>query len=305
LFAAPTVEKLGTMLQQKLEAGTAGSLVPLREEGSRPPVFLIAGIGGHVFTFHKFGRLLGADQPAYGVKAIGVDGSARTPDRIEDIAARYAEEITAERPDGPIVLGGYSIGARVAFELALQFQAAGRSVGPLIVFDAAAPGYPRPKPLLQRLLIHLTTLITGRGGVSRGGYLRERLAKVKHRLLRAAGLTTWTAPRIEGLDALPQETLQQVWVALQAAQERYHPRKQFDGQVVLFKATAREAWTAAVHDDPLLGWGRWATRGVEMHEVSGGHLEMFRESNLGPLAATLRERLAEMLPTERSLGAAG
>ena len=110
LFAAPTVETLAAVLQRKLEAGTAGSLVPLREEGSRPPVFLIAGIGGHVFTFHKFGRLLGPDQPAYGVKAIGVDGAARTPDRIEDIAARYAEEITAERPDGPIVLGGYSIG---------------------------------------------------------------------------------------------------------------------------------------------------------------------------------------------------
>jgi amino acid adenylation domain-containing protein len=297
LFAAPTVEKFAAVLQKKLEIGTAGDLVPLREDGHRPPLFLIAGIGGHVFTFHKFARLLGPDQPSYGVKAIGVDGSARTPDRIEDIAARYAEEIIEERPDGPVVLGGYSIGALVAFELALQLQAAGRQVGPLVVFDAAAPGYPRPKPLPRRLLIHLATLVTGHG-VSRRAYFRERLTKTKHRLLRAAGLMSWTAPTIEGLDALPQETLKQVWLSLQAAHARYRPRRRFDGPVLLFKATAKEAWTAAVHEDPLFGWARWTTSGVETHFVPGGHLDMFHAANLAPLAATLRERLTALMPAE-------
>ncbi len=302
LFAAPTVEKLAAVLQKRLEAGTAGDLVPLREEGNRPPLFLIAGIGGHVFTFHKFARLLGPDQPAYGVKAIGVDGSARTPDRIEDIAARYAEQIVAERPDGPIVLGGYSIGALVAFELAVQLQAAGRQVGPLIVFDAAAPGYPRPKPLPRRLVIHLSTLVSGRG-IDRRAYLRERFVNMKRRLLRAAGLAAWAAPTIEGLDALPQDTLKQVWLSLHAAQSRYRPRRRFDGPIILFKATAQEAWTAAVYADPLLGWERWVTGGVESHSVAGGHLDMFQATNLAPLAATLRERLAALMPAERGAAA--
>ena len=52
---------------------------------------------------------------------------------------------------------------------------------------------------------------------------------------------------------------------LQAAQNRYRPRRRFDGPIVLFKATAQEAWTAAVYADPLLGWERWATGGVESH----------------------------------------
>jgi thioesterase domain-containing protein/acyl carrier protein len=302
LFAAPTVEKLAAVLQKKLEAGTAGSLVPLREEGAKPPLFLIAGIGGHVFTFHKFARLLGPDQPAYGVKAIGVDGTARTPDRIEDIAARYAEEITAERPDGPVILGGYSIGALVAFELAVQLQQAGRQVGPLVVFDATAPGYPRPKPLPVRLFVHLATLVTGRG-VGRAAYLRERLEKVKNRALRAVGLTKWTAPRIEGLDVLPQDALVQVWEALQAAHDHYRPRRRFDGPALLFKATAQEAWTAAVYEDPLLGWGDWVTGGVEVHPVPGGHLDMFHAANLAPLAATLRDRLVALTPAERAAAA--
>jgi amino acid adenylation domain-containing protein len=304
LFAAPTVEKLAAVLQKKLETGSAGSLVPLHEAGHRPPLFLIAGIGGHVFTFHKFARLLGPDQPAYGVKAIGVDGSDRTPDRIEDIAARYVKEIVDERPDGPIVLGGYSIGALVAFELALQLQAAGRPVGPLVVFDSAAPGYPRPKPLPSRLLIHVSTMITGRG-VDRAAYFRERLQSIRRRFLKAAGLISLSAPRIEGLDALPQDALRQVWLSLQKALDRYRPRGQFEGPVLLFKATATEAWRAAVYEDPLLGWERWATGRVEPHPIPGGHLEMFSPANLAPLATTLRERLTALMPAEQAIAAAG
>ena len=305
LFAAPTVEKLAAVLQRKLEIGTAGSLVPVRDEGTRPPVFLIAGVGGHVFTFHKFGRLLGPEQPAYGVKAIGVDGSTDSPDRFEDIAARYAEEIAAERPDGPVILGGYSIGGLIAFELALQLQAAGRQVGPLIVFDGSAPDYPRLRPLPQRLFAHLVNLFRCRGA-ERWTYVRQRLGQLKQRLLRATGLSArgWGTPTIEGMDPLPQDALKRVWVSLHIAQSRYKPRRKFDGPVLLFKATAKEAWTAAAYDDPLLGWERWATGPVEMHPVPGGHLEVFSPANLAPLAATLRERLAALTPAERGMAAA-
>jgi thioesterase domain-containing protein len=298
------VERLAAVLQTKLAAGTAGNLVPVRREGARPPVFLIAGVGGHTFAFHRFGRLLGPDQPAYGVNAIGVTGRTHCPDRFEEIAARYAEEIAAERPDGPVVLGGYSIGALVAFELALQLQAAGRAVGPLLVFDGPAPDYPRPRPLTQRLLIHLRILVTGRG-VNRWTYLRERMGNLKIRLLQAAGLLTWGAPEVEGMDSLPQAALKQVWAALLTARDRYRPgRRKFDGRVLLFKAAMPAAWTKVVHDDPLLGWDRWATGPVESHLVPGGHLEVFSPGNLAPLAEKLRERLTALLPGEGGPAAA-
>jgi thioesterase domain-containing protein len=231
-----------------------------------------------------------------------VDGSADAPDRFEDIAARYAEEIAAERPDGPVVLGGYSIGALVAFELALQLRAAGRAVGPLVVFDGAAPDYPRPKPLPQRLLVHLRTLATGRGA-DRWTYLRQRLGQLKIRLLQAAGLLAWGAPAIEGMEPLPQDALKRVWVSLLTAKARYRPRRRFDGPVLLFKATATEAWMAAAHDDPMLGWERWTTGPVEVHPVPGGHLDVFSPANLAPLAATLRDRLAALMPGEGGMRA--
>src|SRR5205814_643816 len=127
-LAAPTVEKLARVLHAHLEAGSDRSVVPLQEGGTQPPLFLIAGVGGHVFTFHKFARLLGGDQPVYGVKAIGVDGKRKPLDCMEAIAAEYVKEITAVCPQGPYLLGGYSVGAVVALELALQLTARGHAV---------------------------------------------------------------------------------------------------------------------------------------------------------------------------------
>src|SRR5205085_2963988 len=227
LFTAPTVERLAAVLQRRLEAGTGRSIVPLQEEGSAPPLFLIAGVGGHVFTFHKFARLLGADQPTYGVKAIGVDGSEAPPDRVEAIAARYVREITELRPHGPYLLGGYSIGAYAALETALQLRALGHEVGLLVVFDMVAPGYPKPLPVWRRALIHAWTFAR-LGWRAKGNYLAARLTNLRSRVLRGLGLTAWVAPEIEGVDALPQEALKRVWAALSTAQVRYRPRGVFD-----------------------------------------------------------------------------
>jgi thioesterase domain-containing protein len=294
LFSAPTVEKLAAVLQQQLEAGTDGSLVPFREKGDRPPLFLIAGVGGHVFTFHKFARLLGDDQPVYGVKAIGVDGQCATPRRLEEIAAQYVQEILAVRPEGPYVLGGYSVGAVIALELALQLRAAGHTVEQLVVFDMVAPGYPQPLPITRRLLLHANNFLRLEAGQKRT-YLFHRLVNVKRRLFQRMGLGVYNAPEIAGVQVLQQATLKKVWAALQTAHSHYVPRGRFDGRVVLFRSAQGPDWVGSVFDDPLMGWGRWTTQGVEAHTVPGGHLELFDDRHLGALTAQVREVMEESL----------
>jgi thioesterase domain-containing protein len=291
LFEAPTVEALAAAVQRRMEAGEERCLVPLREEGAEPPLFLIAGVGGHVFTFHKFARLLGDDRPAYGVKAIGADGREEPPDRVEAIAARYVEEIEEERPHGPVVLGGYSVGALIAYEAAVQLQARGRDVGPVAVFDMVAPGYPRPMAWPRRMAIHLRNLLTGR---AKAAYLRQRFANLREKVLRRLGLGRLAAPPVvEWVDSLPQEALRKVWAALRTAQTHYRPLRRFDGPVLLLKAAVGPDWPGAVFDDPLMGWGRWADK-VRVTELPGTHLELFRDANLQPMADALRRQLADL-----------
>jgi amino acid adenylation domain-containing protein len=282
MYEATTVEKLAVLVQNRLEMGTPSVLVPLQTDGHRPPLFMIAGVGGHVFTFHKFARSLGGDYPVYGLKAVGVDGGRRPPETFEEIAAEYVREITAARPQGPYLLSGYSIGALVAVEVALQLQALGHEVPLVAVFDMNAPGYPPPLPLRRRLAVHARNLFRREGGVR---YAVRRLKNLGNRAVRLAGLERLLFPTHPALDALPQDALRDVWVALQTAARRYRPGGKVHGTVALFRAEVPiDLWNAVVDVDPLLGWQGLTTGRVELHSVAMGHLEVFHPDNIDKLA---------------------
>ncbi len=291
LLAAPTIEKLASVLEHQMEASTDSSLVPLHEEGSNPPLFMVAGVGGHVFTFHKFARLLGPEQPVYGVKAIGVDGTALPPSTVEDMAAHYVKEIMAIRPQGPYLLSGYSIGAIIAYELALQLRSLGHRVDALFVFDMLAPGYPRKLPLPRRLWMHLLTFFR-LPLREKNVYLKERLGKIRIRLLHWLGLGIRLAPDV-AVEGLSQDALKRVWLALVTAASHYRPKSAFDGKVVLFKAGEGFQWAATILDDPLYGWGPWASGGVDTHTVPGNHMEIFHDKNINLVARKVIESIRQ------------
>ena len=206
LFKRPTVRGLAEAIQQNLELG-AEVMAPLQTGGSLPPLFLIAGVGGHVFQFHRFAHLLGPEYVAYGMKAIGVDGSEPPLDCFEAIAQRYVGEILRECPDGPYLLGGYSIGGRIALEVALQLQALGKQVPKLLVFDEFAPGWPKPLPPLQWFQAHLKRFWNHPHKIS---FVKERLRSVLGHLTgRRAGLIA-----TDGLDIAPRRVLAAVESAL-------------------------------------------------------------------------------------------
>lgn len=296
LFSSPTVRGLATLIQRKLELGR-GCLVPLQKEGPNPPLFLIAGAGGHVFAFHQFARLLGSDQPVYGLKAVGVDGSEPPLESMKAIATRYLEEMLAARPEGPFIIGGYSIGAIIALELALQLRAAGKEVPLLIVYDMLAPGYPRKPPLLRRTVAHLRHFARSSERLS---YLKDRYRRVRGRVLGLLNLHRLDAPGVPGMDVVPQENLKRVWGALTKAHSHYWPSGKFDGKVVLFASATPENWPGCVFDDPNKGWSNWTTQGVESHVVPAGHLEIFHENNQELLAKLMQESIASLRSESKS-----
>lgn len=62
------------------------------------------------------------------------------------MAAHYVTEILKIQPHGPYYMGGSSAGGIVAFEMAQQLVAQGKTVGVLALFDTWGPGYPRRYP---------------------------------------------------------------------------------------------------------------------------------------------------------------
>lgn len=83
-------------------------------------------------------------------------GSKRPPPRIESLRAEYLEAIDALAAEGPLIIGGKSMGGRVASLVADEAFAAGRIAG---LFCLGYPFHPTGKP--ERLRTeHLETLAT-------------------------------------------------------------------------------------------------------------------------------------------------
>jgi amino acid adenylation domain-containing protein len=168
LFRAPQVRDLAGELRMTINR-EQGTLVPIQPAGSRPPMYLVHPIGGHVFSYFSLSKALGPDFPVYGLKAFGWDDGVEPMGSIKEMAAAYVAAIRAHQPQGPYLLGGYSFGAVVAHEAAVQLSQAGQSVPLLALIDSYLTRTPR---FLQSL-----------GGRARLRHeVLRRWGKLRHRL---------------------------------------------------------------------------------------------------------------------------
>ncbi|KAH6943518.1 hypothetical protein HPB50_022696 [Hyalomma asiaticum] len=94
-------------------------------------VFFLHPIEGHIDALRELASMLP-------VRALGLQWTPDVPtDSIEDMAAAYIQKIMLLQPEGPYHICGYSFGATVAFEVALQLQASAALVGTVTLLDGA------------------------------------------------------------------------------------------------------------------------------------------------------------------------
>lgn len=112
-------------------------LVPLRPEGGRPPFFCVHGSSGSAFPYVGLANRVGRDQPVYGLESPGLNDDARPLTTFEEMATSYVAAVTEQQAAGPYRIGGWSIGAIIALEMARQLRAAGHEVAQLVMIDTA------------------------------------------------------------------------------------------------------------------------------------------------------------------------
>ncbi|WP_199286395.1 type I polyketide synthase [Pseudogemmobacter humi] len=182
LFEAPTVAACAAMIREAAGIGEDSAaqapakparrfthLVPMHqgEGGAGTPFFLVAGMFGNVLNLRHLAQLAGHDRPFYGLQARGLYGEDRPHDNFPGAARDYIAELRQVQPRGPYLLGGFSGGGLIAWEMARQLEAAGDEVALLVLLDTPLP----MRPALSRrdkVLIKLAEL-RARGP----GYLAE------------------------------------------------------------------------------------------------------------------------------------
>jgi amino acid adenylation domain-containing protein/non-ribosomal peptide synthase protein (TIGR01720 family) len=139
LFETPTPRSLAMAIQQKDSSVLARRLVLMNAGGSGTPFFCVHALAGLVDAYAPLAKEFSGRRPFYGVQAAGLALGEQPLDDVRQMAASYLEAIREVQPKGPYLLGGWSMGARIAFEMAQQLSQAGEEVGALVLIDAG-PG---------------------------------------------------------------------------------------------------------------------------------------------------------------------
>jgi aspartate racemase len=128
LFQAPTIGQLARIIRQEGFTTPWSSLAPIQDGGSKPPFFCLHGCFGEIAHFYDLARLLGPEQPFYGLRALGLEKGQVPQTRFEDMAAHYIKEIRTIQSDGPYFIGGSGAGCAIALEIAHQLESQGQNV---------------------------------------------------------------------------------------------------------------------------------------------------------------------------------
>jgi len=289
LFQAPTIEELAAGISQSGQPESWGSLVTIQPAGTRRPLFAVPGVGGNVICYQELSRLLGPEQPFYGLQSRGLNGTEKPRTSVEEMAAAYLEDIRQVQPKGPYDLLGTCMGAVVVFEMAQQLHAAGEGVGLLVLLEPRPRNErvkrdfrpPRVRAGLEliagRARLYLQDLARLRGR-ERLEYLRKRL-ELLSRVIFRRGVSEVSRSAYYG-EVVRQSNL--------AAVHRYQPRA-YPGRVVLLLAQGRDVGSG---EDPRLTWSGVAGGGLEVHSVPGDDSGLtLMKPNVEALAQRLKSYL--------------
>ncbi|MCU1268149.1 MAG: amino acid adenylation enzyme/thioester reductase family protein [Acidobacteria bacterium] len=293
LFRAPTIAQLAEIIDRDWTSRWT-SLVPIQTAGSKPPFFCVHALGGTVIEYYDLARHLGPDQPFYGLQAQGVDGQHSPHTTIEDMAAHYIKEIREVQPSGPYFIGGRSMGGTIAFEMACQLERMGEQVGSLALLDTYPSGY--VKLLLdaerlsnkfalfaRRIGCHFSNL-KGLAGREKFRYGAEKMRYVPARIKASLWRRAYRLYQNFGRQ-LPR-ALSDVREFNTMARLNYAPQV-FGGEVTLFWASQDLRGSF----DLVTGWRVLAGGGMNVHEVSGNHLNLIKEPYVSELAVKLQNCL--------------
>ena len=257
LYEASTAAGLAAVLRSRRSTAERVSIVPLKPNGTRPPLYICLHVGERGATAYRhLVNHIDTDQPIVGVQSRGVDAVGAQQRRVADVAVDYVTAIVGQQPEGPYCLCGHSDAGVLAYEVARQLVASGRDVAFLGLIDTACPtrdGMGSVRSIAAELWKWLRLKRFSLSDIS----VRVSLVRLLYRIV----------PSLR----VPNRHLA-LWnsVARNAMYKEYAPRP-YPGRVTMFLATRRPEVQRAI---PQFGWREHVTGGFNVREVEGNHMSV-------------------------------
>ena len=263
-------------------------LVALKEQGLNPPLICF-----HDGNFRLLATAMRTNHSIYGVRWTNINESHASLS-IKDLAESYLEQIRTVQEHGPYQLIGYSFGGLAAFEIAALLLDRGEHVGLLALVDTIHPHFYRNLSP-AKLMRFRRKYIADRMKKYSKNFIRGRFDLVASDAFRHFGTKLKPSAQIvrqRVYEALGRQTPENATLNRESLWHSYI-EKELPGRLTLFRVEKAMDAGSELDDDPTLGWGNYALKGVDVQFVDGTHGTVIRMPSVLDLAEKLAPYLAK------------
>jgi 3-oxoacyl-(acyl-carrier-protein) synthase/thioesterase domain-containing protein len=137
-----TAQTPNISLVRNSDGVSVASLLSANTNGTRLPFFCIHPGGIDISTYVGLAQHLDPDQPLYVLQSQDDysfdNGEVVVRKTIEQVASLCLSEILKLRPEGPYLLGGWSQGALIAYDVAQRLKSSGQTIALLALLDVTS-----------------------------------------------------------------------------------------------------------------------------------------------------------------------
>ena len=293
----PTLPGLCRTVKATKSEGSPTVLV-LRREGKRLPLFCLYGAGGDSAHYVKLSKVIGDDQPMYAVRSPTIRNPQELPPSIEEAARQAAAAIREVYPRGPVGLLGYSWGGLLAFEIARQWSQTGQPPPFIGLVGTPAPRrhvtrgarlahFARRFPTWTSLLVWDS--LRGHRSLPGPARIAKRLKQyvVRDPAEQALPLPSWASNPVQ-IHHLSLSQKYQPTTVIPLDLHLFRERESFERLERPFRPECYPFIMADTDLEKNGGWERWAGKPVQVHWLETNHDEVIKTEGVTTLAEQLR-----------------
>ncbi|KAF2721126.1 alpha/beta-hydrolase, partial [Polychaeton citri CBS 116435] len=232
------------------------------------PLVLIHDGGGTAFNYHLLGPL---ERNVFAISNPHFDSGEPWSGGLPEMAVCYAKMIEMEVANGPVIIGGWSLGGMIALELAWQLQKKhSREVLGIIMLDTPYPKLYDPISTVTRTedldIFSPTTKPTTRTKV------RVCMSNARDMIV------SWDLPKWVASDGIRSKRLPAVFL---------HAKSYVSAHLSIPGVVAE---VDQHRKDPKLGWARYRHLNfIQVRSIEGNHFSIFAPDLVGELTTHLED----------------
>lgn len=282
IYRHSSVKQLASAVERIKPKDVPANLVCIKPGGNLPPFFFVHGDDANFFL----PRFLDNDIPYYGFFHQGQNGEKILHTSISAIAGKYVAELMREKPSGPYILGGYSIGGVIAYEMANLLNNQGQEVALLLIVDSLCPGYHhKERPGRQ---VFKKTENTPHEKVIFSSPVKP-MKQIKQKILEKwFKISYYPSVLLTMLGIKVPLSFRNSYImgVYRRARRQYQPSTCIPCKAVLFRSTVNN------YNDYYLGWEPYLKESLQVYEIDANHQSIIREPHVRKLAELISKTIA-------------